>query len=315
MVFRFWRSRIGDFLGQATPSFSVVEVFDPGNPHGRPPARSWWPTESIRDMQIELQEHLYAWPGTTGPLHPTELDERNAPLETLEYLWDGRQNEELVCAVMLCASFFPRMDSRRHNYPSGYWPPQPCAALLRDWAYRRWAELAAQSGTWHPLRTTVLPYSSEDFYFRLDSMGALVRYLAEEHAVILLNHSFVEIRFADRPAPFVEKVLRQKADAHRAELAASKAEQEREDASQRERDAERRQQHLRWGEWRTLKRSEFERLVWSQPLSEIAQLFGVSSAEVSRRCEESHVVKPPRGFWQRVKAGKISHPNGKPVTD
>ena len=46
-------------------------------------------------------------------------------------------------------------------------------------------------------------------------------------------------------------------------------------------------------------------LVWSMPTTEVAKLLGVSDVAVAKRCKKYGMDKPPRGYWAKVRAGKI----------
>lgn len=63
--------------------------------------------------------------------------------------------------------------------------------------------------------------------------------------------------------------------------------------------------------WDAIGRAELTRLIWSKPTLELTQRFGVTEAAVRKRCRKLHIPKPPPGFWQKVQAGVIPHPNGK----
>jgi len=67
--------------------------------------------------------------------------------------------------------------------------------------------------------------------------------------------------------------------------------------------------------WRKITAPELRRLVWSKPTSEIAQELGVSDVAIAKRCKAFGIAKPPLGFWARVAAGKIPHPNGVPPAE
>jgi Zn-dependent peptidase ImmA (M78 family) len=46
--------------------------------------------------------------------------------------------------------------------------------------------------------------------------------------------------------------------------------------------------------------------VWSEPVTAIAESFGVSDKAIEQRCKRLGIVKPPRGYWAKIKNG-ISH--------
>ncbi len=52
--------------------------------------------------------------------------------------------------------------------------------------------------------------------------------------------------------------------------------------------------------------------IWSKPTQEVAKDLGVSDSAISKRCRRDGIPKPEKGFWNKVKAGKIKHPNGEP---
>lgn len=70
--------------------------------------------------------------------------------------------------------------------------------------------------------------------------------------------------------------------------------------------------HPRCEEWDGLSAQELDRLVWSMPTTTIAAQFGVSDSAIGKRCRMAGTKKPPPGFWARVEAGRIPHPNGSP---
>lgn len=45
---------------------------------------------------------------------------------------------------------------------------------------------------------------------------------------------------------------------------------------------------------------ELYALVWSQPTTEVARLFGVSDKAIEKRCKRLGIPKPPRGYWLQV---------------
>lgn len=45
-------------------------------------------------------------------------------------------------------------------------------------------------------------------------------------------------------------------------------------------------------------------LVWSEPMSKVAQEFGISDVALKKICEKHRVPTPPRGYWAKKEAGK-----------
>lgn len=54
-----------------------------------------------------------------------------------------------------------------------------------------------------------------------------------------------------------------------------------------------------------ISKEELQELVWSMPTTEVAKIYGVSDKAIEKRCKLLGVNKPPRGYWIKVKAGKI----------
>lgn len=60
----------------------------------------------------------------------------------------------------------------------------------------------------------------------------------------------------------------------------------------------------RSGDPLTLSREDLYELVWSKPMTELAQDFGLSDVALAKRCRELAVPIPGRGYWARVSAGQ-----------
>lgn len=65
--------------------------------------------------------------------------------------------------------------------------------------------------------------------------------------------------------------------------------------------------------WGNIEREELERYVWSMPLLQLSEKFGVSDSMIIKRCKKLGIRRPGRGFWAKVDARKIPHPNGQPI--
>ncbi|EIC30339.1 hypothetical protein Metal_2626 [Methylomicrobium album BG8] len=212
-VFRAWTDRLNDFSIVVDPLFLSIQVHDPASPTERPSALSWWPTDSIRSLHQDCQRHFDRWPGTSGPIHPPSYYTRQGELDTLDYLWESKDDIETTAAILFAASLFSRLENKRRRYPDN-WPKFSCAQILVCWAYGRWHS-AGPHRTWHSSCTDVLPYMSDDWIYKIDTMDALVRYLAEEHASLLLRYRPVVIEYVSEPDPFVAKSLREEYEIER----------------------------------------------------------------------------------------------------
>ena len=66
-------------------------------------------------------------------------------------------------------------------------------------------------------------------------------------------------------------------------------------------------------DWTVVGKQELETLIWTYPVTKIAEMFGLSDNAIGKKCKKFGIEKPKRGFWNKVEAGNIPHPNGKPV--
>lgn len=60
-------------------------------------------------------------------------------------------------------------------------------------------------------------------------------------------------------------------------------------------------------ETRTYRRSELYEQVWSQPMREVAKLYGVSDVALAKTCRKLAVPVPGVGYWARKRAGRRTH--------
>jgi hypothetical protein len=49
---------------------------------------------------------------------------------------------------------------------------------------------------------------------------------------------------------------------------------------------------------------ELNQLVWEIPITDIANLYGVSNKAIEKRCREFGIPKPPRGYWSKLRNDK-----------
>ena len=56
-----------------------------------------------------------------------------------------------------------------------------------------------------------------------------------------------------------------------------------------------------------VERIEMYNLVWSKPMTEIAEEFGTSAVAIGKRCRSHGVPLPGVGYWQKKEAGKKVH--------
>ena len=54
-----------------------------------------------------------------------------------------------------------------------------------------------------------------------------------------------------------------------------------------------------------LTREELYERVWASPVSKVASNLGISGPGLAKRCKRQGIPLPPRGYWARVRAGRI----------
>src|SRR5215210_6452697 len=302
-----WLSRISESPVSLDPLFTRIEIHDPAAPVGRDHELSWWPASSVPKMYLRLQDHMNKFPGTVGPVHPDYYHTRSGELETIRMLWEGQGNNHEVCTILISASLFSRMHNSRGIYPRDCWPPYTCVSALDQWANDASGGVTA----WHHACTQVIPEELPDHDCKIETLGELVNYLAEEYAAIISRYTAVIVDFKSTPNPFVSKTLKDRDAEQRHRHLQWKQDYEARKAIEQGRERELRNLHPRIDEWPNISREELERLVWSKPTTLVAADFGVSDTAVSKKCRLEGIRKPPRGFWARVDSGKIPHPQGK----
>lgn len=311
-VFQTYKMQLQDYHIDLGSVFHTVRMHDPAAPTGRESEVTWWPTDSIRVNQINSQRHFERFPGTLGPTHSDSNMASAGQRAGIGYLWENKGDPELLAAILIAGSLFPRLESARSRYPEK-WPMRAGVQKLAEIAYFRWLGPKQQSA-WHYSCTAIWPYKSEDWVYTLDSMFAMVRYLAEEHAALLHCFKPVVIEFGNQRDPFVVHALDHEKELERERSKKYENRMAQEKAIESERLAALKLKHPRHGEWASINVDELERLVWSETTSKLGQDFGVTDVAIGKRCKALGISKPPTGFWTKVASGKIPHPEGKPST-
>ena len=169
--------------------FREIWVHDPAYPTQRDPHPTWCPCGEIVDYQLSLQRHYDRHPGTVGSL--SHYITRSCEKDTLHYLWTYRDEPEAIAAILISGSLFSRLGSTRGRY-SENWPSRYGVKALASLALSQWDQVRFP---WHYSCTEVLPESNSDFYYKIEDISALVRFLAEEHVLNFINYSCVFINF------------------------------------------------------------------------------------------------------------------------
>ncbi len=102
LVYHTWSRRFHDFNVNLTPLFKEIRVYDPKYPIGQKKILSWCPVDSIIEFHINFQRYLERYPGTVGPTYNWLQGE----LETLEYLWAYKGEEDKIAAILISAPLF-----------------------------------------------------------------------------------------------------------------------------------------------------------------------------------------------------------------
>lgn len=302
-VARTWKDRLDKAGVSLSPLFNIVRVCDPKYPtQERAPILAWWPANEVQEQHQKLQEHFFACPGTWGV---NDWNQRQGPIYTLSYLANHQESWEETAAVLLCASLSGRTNRYRNYRYTG-------VPALHDWA----AQVLRRSGAgidWHHACTELLPLWFSEPPELFASMESLVCHLADEHIEMFRQYKPVQIVFTERGDPSVIETVQKKREADHLRHEQWSREYSKQQALREEQVKALMELHPRYGGWDRVSAEELTRLVWQKPTTKIAAEFGVSDVAVGKRCKAAHINKPPPGYWSKVSAGKIPHPNGVPV--
>ena len=301
LIFSTWKNKISEYPISLNPLFKEIIICDPKNPYGREDVLTWQPIKEISEFQLEVQRHFDSWPGTFGPIN--KYDARQGELRTLDYLWEYQGDIEKIAAILINASLFTRLNSSRVSYPRENWPPARCVRKLYEMALKIWNS-EEEHFLWQHYNTEVLPYLKWDYDYQLNNLHALITYLAEEHALLLLKYYPVVVVFKEKRDPFIEKRLNDE------KMMQQKKQEEVRKLQSEQKD---RKEKLTNSKWKNISRNELEKLVWTKPTATLAKELGVSDVAIGKRCKSMGITKPKPGFWAKVNAGLIPNPKGKSV--
>ncbi|MBL64330.1 MAG: hypothetical protein CMI30_13100 [Opitutae bacterium] len=347
-VVRHWKDGLEHYGLSTGKIFQEIKITGPPlvNYLGLPTdevEKSWWDKKCIDECRGIFQEicdqrpesnHSYFWEHLRShDVHPIYVNEINKGQQrTLDYLWQAKESDSSLCAVFIQASLFPQLHSTRRRSNNNW----KCEGLVYDldrWCKDILSEVSI-SCDWESLSINVLPSAARDLWRKdqaIESLKSIILNLAEQHAALLHKEQLIYITRTVKPGSALD--LRLKEEEAERKKKAEEWEQGREAREKEEEEArakwqaqlaERQRQklqeekakhpeHPRWGEWPPETNEELLELVWSKSTVQIAQEFGISDAAIAKRCKKVGVEKPPRGFWAKVEAGKMPHPQGKPV--
>lgn len=69
------------------------------------------------------------------------------------------------------------------------------------------------------------------------------------------------------------------------------------------------------GTWTTIKRSELYQQVWQEPMSKLAQTYGLSDVGLAKICRKHNIPRPPRGYWAKKQHGQKPRQPALPTAD
>lgn len=52
-------------------------------------------------------------------------------------------------------------------------------------------------------------------------------------------------------------------------------------------------------------KEELEKIIWEIPTIQLAKKLGVSDVAIAKQCKKLNIVKPPRGYWEKLKHKKL----------
>ncbi len=53
-----------------------------------------------------------------------------------------------------------------------------------------------------------------------------------------------------------------------------------------------------------MSRTALYEIVWSKPMTEIAQEFGIRDQHIAQACDHNNIARPSPGHWQKLSHGK-----------
>jgi hypothetical protein len=62
-----------------------------------------------------------------------------------------------------------------------------------------------------------------------------------------------------------------------------------------------------------ISRNDLYDLIWAEPMSKLAERFGISDVGLAKVCRRSDIPAPTRGYWAKIAAGGAFHRPELPV--
>jgi hypothetical protein len=311
----FWRTRVAEYGADPLAMFVAVNLQSP-KPQVRSQMSTWWPSDELQPRIHELKRRVVLFNG--HGICADEGDHLAGMSVTAETLWQHRGNPAVIAAILIAGSLWPTVGTCRSG---GQWHCENYSDLyqlfhvLSEGLYERDAR-----PPWHHWYTTVLPTAGRLrlpalWRKKLSTMKNVLDDMAKGHAEIIRANLCIGVSISKGhlDSDIVAEIAAE--DAHTAEKQRRHAiEWVEARARQAAEDAAYKALHPRCEEWPPSE-EVLAREVWQTSAVELGRLYGVSDAMIAKHCKKHGIPKPPRGFWPKVHAGRIPHPNGEPPTD
>jgi len=151
---------------------------------------AWWPKGEVEQRRLKIQAIV---DGPLGLRDGDVSDDTKGPRHTIEYLLGARGDAMRTCAVLMSASFFPRLESSRGSYPRRQWPPSSVATEILDWMRD------IKDCRWSASCTDTLPWHDNVPGLIIEDVAQLIRFIAAEHARVFHGWTPVHISFVTDP--------------------------------------------------------------------------------------------------------------------
>jgi hypothetical protein len=201
-VFEVWKERMSEFNLNLDALFLPVQMHDASEPQIKSMMLAWWEKNDITESHIICQRH-FDHRGYGNELESISLS--SGERTTLSHLWKHKSDLEMIAAILIAGSLFYRMGSSRGDYPEN-WPSHQTADFLDQLTYKKWSK-SSKRRAWSGFCTSVLPYTNDDNHYKIDTMESLIRYIADEHALLFLNFQMMEINFGEKRDPIIGAAL------------------------------------------------------------------------------------------------------------
>lgn len=221
------------------------------------------------------------------------------PKYTLNHLWQVREDEQKIAAILFCSSLFSLIGSSR-SYRGEEWPSYMCLHRLESLAWDAWG---GKYRGWPTACTDVLPFSRHPRQ-PIKTIEELIQWLATDHAFLLAKYFPIALVHGTEREPVVDAFISKKIDEKQKAHDLWQAEQRERNRIREEKLQDARVTHPRYGEWEAVTKEELAHLVWNKPATAIASDFGVSDVAVAKKCKAMSISKPPRGYWAKMQDRK-----------